>query len=478
MNPTIPDLSSRGSRYLLLCVLVFAAIAGLTAPVLAQEDDNTSDQAIELFNKGQDAHEKGDFKLAIENYEKALKLIPNFPEAELQRGSAYQSLGKLTEAETAFRRAVELRDDWSLAMASLGSVLVRQQRFADAEPQLSKAIEIDEMNFPAYAALTELRLRTNAGPDVLNPLLTRLRTLTAKANPTASIWASRAAIENSLGDRKSAKASAAKALEIDPKSLFALSTAAEVALFENDPSAGDAFVRRLETIAPQSESTKVLRARVLIAQGKTDDALKLLESVPSPGPQIVDLKKQILAATSTDTAELEKQVIADPKNATALARLCSAYRTTDPTKALEYCRRAAELAPNDVQPVVGYAAALVQAKLYSDAVIILRKLLTIAPENATAHANLATALFQLQRYAEAKVEFRWLTDHQPDQTVAYYFLGIVHDKLQEFPDAAANYQQFLRAADPESSKLEIEKVNLRLPAVLNLIKEGKGKKRG
>jgi Flp pilus assembly protein TadD len=84
----------------------------------------------------------------------------------------------------------------------------------------------------------------------------------------------------------------------------------------------------------------------------------------------------------------------------------------------------------------------------------------------------------LKKYAEAKVEFRWLTEHQPDQAIAYYFLGIVHDQLQEFPDAAANYQQFLRLANPESSKLEIEKVNLRLPAVLNLIKEGKGKKRG
>ncbi|HKP70619.1 MAG TPA: tetratricopeptide repeat protein [Pyrinomonadaceae bacterium] len=478
MNPTVPDLLTKGSRIILLCIALATAVAGSNARVLAQNDDNPSDQAIELFNKGQDAHEKGDLKLAIENYEKALKLIPNFPEAELQRGSAYQSLGKFMEAETAFRHAVELRDDWSLAMASLGSVLVRQQRYADAERHLTKAIEIDDMNFPAYAALTELRLRTNASPEVLNPLLNRLRTLTSKANPTASIWASRAAIENSLGDRKSAKASAAKALEIDPKSLFALSTAADIAIFENDPSAAEGFIKRLEAIAPKSETTTALRIRVLLSQGKIDDAMKAIDSIQSPGPEIVDLKKQIQAATTTDTADLEKQLAADPKNATALARLCSAYRTSDPTKALDYCRRASEVSPNDVQPVIGYAAALVQAKSYSDAVTVLRKLLTIAPENTTVHANLATALFQMQRYAEAKIEFRWLTEHQPDQAIGYYFLGIVHDKLAEFPDAAANYQQFLRIADPESSKLEIEKVNLRLPAVLNLIKEGKGKKRG
>jgi len=102
----------------------------------------------------------------------------------------------------------------------------------------------------------------------------------------------------------------------------------------------------------------------------------------------------------------------------------------------------------------------------------------IAPDNSTVHANLATALFQLKRYPDAKIEFRWLTDNQPKQAAPYYFLAIVHDQLSEFPDAAANYQQFLRLADPESSKLEIEKVNLRLPVVQKFIKEGKGKKRG
>jgi Flp pilus assembly protein TadD len=177
-------------------------------------------------------------------------------------------------------------------------------------------------------------------------------------------------------------------------------------------------------------------------------------------------------------AELEKQLVADLKNPVLLGKLCTAYRVSDPTKSLDYCRRAAEASPNEIQPVVGYGGALVQSKRYDEAVIVLRRLITIAPDNATAHANLATALFQLKRYPEAKTEFRWLTDHQPEQSIAYYFLAIIHDQLAEFPDAAANYQLFLKLADPESSKLEIEKVNLRLPLVQKFIKEGKGKKRG
>lgn len=478
MISSLVDIFFRSTRTAVIpCALVLFMFVFNQAG-LSQDNEDESGEAVALFNKGQDAHEKGDFRTAIENYEKALKLIPDFPEAQLQRGSAYQSIGNFDEAEAAFRKSVELRDDWSLALASLGSVLVRKNDFTEAEKYLAEAIEIDELNFPAYAAMTELRLKTRAPAAVLSTLLVRIRALTAKANPTSSVWASRAALENALGDKNSAKISSAKALELEPKNQSALATAVDIALAVHDPDSAGAFLRRLETVAPNSESAKGLRARLLVIQGRTDEALALLNSIPKPGPEIADLKSQLLAASTADVPELEKQLVANPKNPVALTKLCTALRVSDPAKALDYCRRASEADPSTVQPVVGYAAALVQAKRYDEAVVVLRRLITIAPSNSTAHANLATALFQLKRYPEAKIEFRWLTDNQPGQATAYYFLAIVHDQLAEFADAAANYQQFLRLADPESSKLEIEKVNLRLPVVERLIKEGKGKKRG
>ena len=177
-----------------------------------------------------------------------------------------------------------------------------------------------------------------------------------------------------------------------------------------------------------------------------------------------------------DLAGLEAKVLRTPDDANALAKLCNGFRTNDPAKALEYCRRASIAEPNEISHAIGFGAALVQAKRYDDAVGIFRKLLTLAPEHATIRANLATALFQLKRYPEAKAEFQWLTDKQPTSAVAFYFLGITHDQLGEFLDAMANYQQFLKLADAETSKLEIEKVNLRLPALQKQIKNGKGKK--
>ena len=190
---------------------------------------------------------------------------------------------------------------------------------------------------------------------------------------------------------------------------------------------------------------------------------------------MVALIAEIKDGDVADLTGLEAKVQRTPDDANALSKLCHGYRVSNPAKAIEYCRRASELEPNEIGHAIGFGAALVQAKQYYPAVGLFQKLLTITPENATIRANLATALFQLKRLPEAKAEFRWLTEKQPESPAAYYFLAIVHDQLGEYLDALANYQLFLKRADAEKDKLDIDRVNLRLPAVQKMVKE-KGKK--
>jgi tetratricopeptide (TPR) repeat protein len=435
-----------------------------------------TEEAVKVFNQAQEAHEKGDLQAALESYDEAIKLLPEFPEAEYQRGNALLSLGKTDEAEKAFRHALELRADWTLPMTNLGALLVQKNNFTEAEKLLTKAIEGNELNFAAYSALTELRLKTNAKAETLKELLTKIQFLTAKANPTAAIWSSRGALENALGDKTAAKASLKRALAINPNDKSALLEQAEIALSESDKPTALEAARTLEKIAPTSTAVKLLQARISASNGNIREAVKILDSIQNPTSDVAVLRDKILASGSVNIIELEKQLEKDEKNIVILERLCTILRTESPTKALDYCKRASDVEPNNVNHDVGFAAALVQTRQYENAVTILRRILQIAPDNFTAHANIATALFQLKRFGEAKTEYQWLTEKQPDLVIAYYFLAIAHDNLGEYLDASANYQQFLKLADPTKNKLEIEKVNLRLPSLEKLIKEKKGKK--
>ena len=463
---------SRRQKVLSALFAVFLMFAFVSAN-FAQEEDENIQNAIKIFNQGQDAHEKNDFQTAVKFYDEALKLFPEFPEAALQRGNALLSLNKPDEAEKAFRRALELREDWSLPMTSLGALLVEKGNFAEAETLLTKAIEQDGANFLAYSALTDLRLRTKSSAEILKDLLYKLKILTTKAGATASVWASRAALENALGNRAEAKTSLNRALTIDAKNKNALLELAEIALSEGDKTGALQIAQNLQKIAPNSLSVKMLFARALVANGKSVEAIKFLEEIQNPTAEVTDLKNKIVATDSENAAELEKQLEKDTKNAAVLGRLCTLLRVENPPKALDYCKRAYEIEPTNLNHAVGFGAALVQAKQFENAVALLRDISRIAPENATVRANLATALFQLKRYKEAIVELNWLTEKQPDLAIAYYFLAISYDSLEQYLDALANYQMFLKIADAEKNKLEIEKVNLRLPSLQKQVKSKK-----
>lgn len=462
-------------QYLLPALFVLLS-ATLTLPAAAYgQDENNQADPVKLFNQGQDAHEKGDLQTALKLYEEAIKLLPEFPEAEYQRGAVLISLGRINEAEKAFRRAVELREDWVLPMTNLGAILSSTNRFAEAEKVLTRAIELDEQNFPAYAALTDLRLRTKASPEVLKALLAKLQLLTSKNKSIASLWAARGAIERVLGDKTAARESLNNALSVDPADSFALSERVEISLSEKNFQAALDDAKTLARISPNSYNAKIRLAQIYTQSGNSTEALKILEGLDATRPEVSSLKNSILANETEDISLLEKQLETDAKNATVLGRLCNLSRTSNPQKALDYCRRASEAEPNNLTHAVGFGAALVQARQFENAISLFRKLLQIAPDNYAAHANLATALFESKRFAEAKTEYLWLTEKKPDLAIAYYFLAISCDQMGEYGEALTNYQQFLRLADSQKSQLEIDKVNLRLPALQKLAKQ-KGKK--
>jgi len=94
--------------------------------VSAQTVDVFGDDAadpVRLFERGQSAHARGEIEKALGFYEQALKVRPEFPEAEFQRGNALASLGRLAEADAAFRRAISYKKNWSLPYSALGVVL-------------------------------------------------------------------------------------------------------------------------------------------------------------------------------------------------------------------------------------------------------------------------------------------------------------------------------------------------------------------
>jgi len=175
-------------------------------------------------------------------------------------------------------------------------------------------------------------------------------------------------------------------------------------------------------------------------------------------------------------ASLEQLSVEQPRNASVLAQLGAIYRTTDPSRSADYYRRASDLEPRNTDYATGYAAALVQARRFAEATTILRRIILLVPDSYVAHANLATALYEQKRFADSLVEYEWLARAKPEIAATYFFMATAHDSLGAYPQALSAYEKFLATANVQKNKLEIDKVNLRLPVLRNQIKRGEGTK--
>ncbi len=473
----------------LVLVTLLASIHCLRVTAQAQGEDAFSDSAadpIKLFERGQNAHARGDFAKALEFYDEALKVRPEFPEAEFQRANALSSLGRPNESEAGFRKVIELRKDWALPHAALGTLLVRLNRDNEAEPLLRRAIKLEPQNSLALRVLADIRLRAGDAKEAA-----RLATAaTADQDAPLATWLLRAQAERRAGENAAALQTLEHVLKIEPANLSALLERAETRIAVGDMSGAVADLKGAEALLKEDKASASRIAIAYQAAGQAADASRvahaagIIKSDPtavSGGVIVIGTPEEIEAANSDDPAvgraALEHLLKKNPDNPMLLARLGESYRTGDPDRALEFFRRATRLQPANPDYAIGYSSALVQARRFPEAVDILRRVIRFAPDNYLAHANLATALYRLKQFPEALIEYEWLLRAKPELTVAHYFIATAHDYLGEYRAALAAYELFLAHADAKINQLEIDKVNLRLPSLRRQIKLGQGAKR-
>ncbi len=476
-----------------LPAFVLALLAALfcAAPnALAQDEfDEDAPDPVRLFRQGQKAHVKAlenkskeELEAALEFYERAVKLDPEFPEAEYQRALVLAVLERLTEAEKGLRRAMELKPDWALPVAALGQMLARMPgRDRDAESMLRRALSIDARNASTLVALAELRKRAGDNKQALEFVR---RATEAGAAENVQLWIARGEIELAEGDRASALKSFTRVLSIDARDKIARIRRAEIYAEEKQTASALKDLQMLEEPAREDAPLALAVANLYARLEDKQAARRVLGQMPESARRSADaqrLSAVINQVACEDTPEsrasLEKILVNDPKNASLLACLGMLYRTSDPQRALDYYKRAAEIEPSNIKYATGYSSALLQLRKFAEAATILQRIVRAAPDDYVARANFAVALYELKLYKEAIDEYKWMAKAMPDNAVIYYFIGSAHDHIGEYEDALRSYQAFLARADAQTNQLEIDKVNLRLPTLRNQIKRGEGVKK-
>ena len=117
--------------------------------------------------KGEGFRKNGDTAAAKEEYERAVKLDPEFIEAHMGMGQVFYSEGLFAEALRSFERAVALEPGYAAAYVARGSMLVSLGEEKKALDDFEEALKINPDNASAFIALGSLHMEADRTEDAL-----------------------------------------------------------------------------------------------------------------------------------------------------------------------------------------------------------------------------------------------------------------------------------------------------------------------
>ena len=202
-------------------ILGLALLLGACAG--SQERDFKENAAEANFKLGIGYMQSGHFEVAAEKLLKAVQYNDDYPEAHNALAVLYEEIREYGPAETHYKRAIELKSDYTLAKLNYARFLCARMpaRVAEGEAELQK-LAADPANAGASAADAHAAMG----------LCARQR-----------------------NDPAQAETSLRKALEIDPNNTSALYAMAELSQTQNKTLQGRAFLQRYHARArPTAQS--------------------------------------------------------------------------------------------------------------------------------------------------------------------------------------------------------------------------------
>lgn len=119
-------------------------------------DARVPPSARDEFGRGRDALARKNNAEAIVHFQKAASIYPEFFEAQLLLGTAFMDVRDWQKAETAMKRALEIKAGNAPALLALGEVFWRQKRYDEAERNLIEGLKVDEKNWHGHFTLARL----------------------------------------------------------------------------------------------------------------------------------------------------------------------------------------------------------------------------------------------------------------------------------------------------------------------------------
>jgi tetratricopeptide (TPR) repeat protein len=362
---------------------------------------------------------KSDWKAAEAKLGLWLAAHPTDARALFDAGYVADAQNLLDDAVALYKRAVEANPQSFEAHAELGLLLARQNKFADARPQLVTATQLDPGDAGAAAkarawrAMAEIDRAIDpakASEDLLEALKLSPET------PADTLLA--ASLAEQTGQYDAAEQAYRRILAGDPKSAPANAGLAHLLIAHKQYPEAETFLRTALAQSPADPALTAQLATVLAAQDKAE-ALPLLQKLHDAHPKDAAITRMLA------------EVLAEAGDAVGSDHLYVALLAAS---------------PQDPALLVAHGQNLIRQLKYAEAFAAFDKATRLDPSNTDGWSGLAFAASKTNQPLITIQALTMRAKSLPELPSTYFLWATAYDALHQKANAATYYHHFLTAS--------------------------------
>jgi tetratricopeptide (TPR) repeat protein len=338
-------------------------------------------------NLGGYLYNKGHIKEAMEHYQKAIQIDPNYAEAQNNLGAALAAEGRFDEAIENYHRAIQIRPNFAYALNNLGMALAARGQFDDAIENYRKAIQIS----PNFAdALGNLGAALTVKGRFDEALGYYRQALAIDPNSAGA--------QNNLGILLAKQGRTAeaieyyqKAIELNPARAESYNNLGNLLATQGRPAEAIRQFQKALAVEPGYTKAHYSLADIFFAQGRWDEAIEHYQQALKQMPDSIHAHYQLgLALQSRGriagaVAQLQKVLELDPKHISAqnnlawLLATCPDGSLRDGKQAVALAQQAVQLSGGNAPEILDtLAAAHAEAGSFPEAVATAQRALDLS----------------------------------------------------------------------------------------------------
>jgi tetratricopeptide (TPR) repeat protein/glycosyltransferase involved in cell wall biosynthesis len=406
---------------------VFDRVAEALGAVAAAS--RPSDSADAEFRLGVDLQQQADFGAAIECYERAIAIDPNYAAAHSNLGVVKQQWGQLTEAIAHYRQALAIDRNLAETASNLGSALAEAGETEEAIAEYERALSL---NPNCAEALINLGLLQEEQGDVAEAVRCYEQAIQVNPNCAAAYLNLGIALEEQEEEASAnyelAIANYELAIAIDPNYFDALHHLAYASIRLGRVADAIAYYDRALTLQPDLAQTDLALGSWLSNQDKLDEALAFCQQAIQKLPASAEARCNLgivlhKQGKIEDAIACYHQALSlKPEFPQALNNLGKAFEEAGKmAEAIDCYHRAIELKPGYINPLTSLANALHDRGQFVDAVTCYSQTVKFNVGHPESHLNLGLAVLLAGDFERGFSEYEWRLLVQQKQSPRHKF---------------------------------------------------------